>query len=395
MDESPYKRFIRLRERLSAKYLETEHTSTTQTQPSTSTPSTTEVVAAKQPLSASHVYDYARKMNVDAVEGMLNPVLNSPNAADFGEVESKIVELQEQDLQFQKLKEQYQQQYQAQYDSMRRDYDAKLGRNTDTTCSTTNTAATIHPQTPSMTAHTVSIATPVTQAMAPVLTRTHLTPPLTGTTDVLKDLIERRRSVLGRITQPNELSPDKQHRSSSTGSIEHLPTGQGIHDAISALKNRQSASVNILQSVTRDRPVQQHVHDNLSQVSINTPALHPSITNYSQLTNISPIYANQSVMLPAGTSSLPSGNNFLSRLTANNPYMQSIGTTHSATTGTTTADGVGIMGMSGYPQMDVSRSFEPNTPYIPQFLPTPYQQPQQQVHMYSGYPPRPPKPFYG
>jgi hypothetical protein len=125
---------------------------------------------------------------------------------------------------------------------------------------------------------------------------------------VLYDLIQRRRTVLEHIASPSDISPEKS-RVPTNGA----GSSRGIFNAISDLKQRQSASVKVIQSMTRERPLPVGpVRDSMAQVALGTPALHPSINNYLMMANSPP----PSHAIPAA------GNGFMARLTSNNPYMQ-------------------------------------------------------------------------
>jgi hypothetical protein len=250
-----------------------------------------------------HIYDYVRGMNVDKVERIFNPAVGSPDARDLGEIESKIVELQEQDLQFHQLKEQYQRQYQEQYEKQKKDLDAKF--------SATKTSAPV-PAPSAPTTAAFAAASSSTKVHSSVVASTPVpafpTPPPTGGYDVLYDLIQRRRSVLEHIASPSDVSPEKSHAPSAGAG-----SSQGIFNAISDLKQRQSASVNVIHSMTRERPLPSGpVRDSMAQVALGTPALHPSINNY--LTMASSPQLSQAPVA--------AGNGFMARLTSNNPYMQ-------------------------------------------------------------------------
>jgi hypothetical protein len=302
LDESPYRRLLQLRERLSDKYAGGAHGENHSVQ-----------------AHGGHVYDYARSLDVDRVESMLQPAARRPDARELQQVESRVLELQEKELSFQRMKEDYQKQLQQQYETQQREHE----RNSKASAprSPPIQARAMHATQLQQYHSGVSAAPapgPVAQNLfyhSVALPPVPPTPPQPKSTppagyDVLYDLIQRRRQVLENITQPSEFSPQRTTQ----------PSGQGIFDAISNLKQRQTASVDVIHSMTRERTVPaEPVRGSLAQVTLQTPALHPSIQNYMHMAS-SPPSASR------GAAATSAGNNFLTRLTANNPYMQTMPT---------------------------------------------------------------------
>lgn len=293
-DESPYRRFLKLRERLSNKYAGPSDAPVSTNKGTAAPPQvgTGGEAVEKRPVKG-HTYDFVRKMDVESMD----PALNQ----DFGEIESKIVELQQQDIQFRQLKEQYQQQYQQEYEKELQDRNVAI---TSSIGASASQQQTVGAQQQAPHPHTQEVAKPRTNVELPPPPPT----PVGAGYDVLYDLIHRRRSVLEKITQPHELSPERVRPPPSADK-------QDISNAINGLKHRQEASVNVVQSMTRERVVPLPVRDSIAQVTLSTPALHSSINHY--------MYMSQGS--PPGAASPPGQNNsFLARLTTNNPYMQNL-----------------------------------------------------------------------
>jgi hypothetical protein len=306
LDESPYRRLLQLRDRLSDKYAGGAH-------------GPGEINGV--PPHGGHVYDYARSLDVDRVESMLQPAARRPDARELQQVESRVLELQEKELSFQRMKEDYQKQLQQQYETQQREHEknskASAPRSPPMQARATHatqqqqqqyhsgvpTAPAPGPVAQNLFYHSVALPPVPPSPPQPK------SPPPAGY-DVLYDLIQRRRQVLENITQPSEFSPQRTTQ----------PSGQGIFDAISNLKQRQTASVDVIHSMTRERTVPaEPVRGSLAQVTLQTPALHPSIQNYMHMAS-SPPSASR------GAAATSAGNNFLTRLTANNPYMQTMPT---------------------------------------------------------------------
>lgn len=307
-DESPYRRFLKLRDRLSNKYVQSEPAADL-SGAERHLPSASHVAPIPQPRRSStgYTYDFVRKMDIENMD----PVAT----ADLGEIESKIVELQQQDMQFRQLKEQYQQQYQVQYEQALKDRNVVPPSGSEHSPLSFSHGE-VTDQKHHHSASDVALA-PRSSPPPPPL------PAVGAGYDVLYDLIHRRRAVLEKITQPKELSPERGRGAWSPPGADQ----QDISNAISGLKHRQEASVNVVQSMTRDRVVAPlPARDSLAQVTLSTPALHASINNYMFMAqSSSPIAAAAAEVARVSSPSDTKKNSFLSRLATNNPYMQNLG----------------------------------------------------------------------
>jgi hypothetical protein len=287
-----------------------------------------------------HMYDFARSLDVDSVVAMVNPALKSPDLNDLGEIEAKIVELQQQDFQFQQLKDQYQRQYQEEYQKQLVEEASRFKNNQlSSTVSTPRSTATS--AVGGVAGHSSIVrglgatnAIPPTSSFQDTLRNSMVfqsqgsdaSNPLllsagsssgaslaagsgsvhgTGY-DSLNNLVTRRLAVLENITQPADLSPERLRHVVPPAREPALPDNRGILDALSGLKQRQEASVSAIQMETASREravVQPGMLDPVATMALSTPALYPSINNYVSM-NLSSSVANQYPSGGGGNSSL-------------------------------------------------------------------------------------------